>query len=129
LVVAPGSLQSTDVVRPCLDSSEHVSTLVLAGTTITRGARFLQRDETRAASLYPVGRETHTHDAIMRIGGEAPRRRAHSTPRHESHVGTRVAATSNRHRQTATLLRDAPKLSGVRRQIASRGVDQLTPDA
>jgi len=44
-------------VRPCLDSSEHVSTLVLAGTTITRGARFLQRDETRAASLYPVGRE------------------------------------------------------------------------
>jgi hypothetical protein len=44
-------------VRPCLDSSEHVSTLVQAGTTITRGARFLQRDETRAASLYPVGRE------------------------------------------------------------------------
>ena len=44
-------------VRPCLDSSEHVSTLVLAGTTITRGARFLRRDETRAASLYPVGRE------------------------------------------------------------------------
>ena len=57
--------------------------------------------------------KTHTHDAIMRIGGEAPRRRAHSTPRHESHVGTRVAATSNRHRQTITLLRDAPKLSGV----------------
>ena len=73
--------------------------------------------------------KTHTHDAIMRIGGEAPRRRAHSTPRHESHVGTRVAATSNRHRQTVTLPRDAPKLSGVRRHIASRGADQLTPDA
>jgi len=57
--------------------------------------------------------KTHTHDAIMRIGGEAPRRRAHSTPRHESHVGARVAATSNRHRQTITLLRDAPRLSGV----------------
>ena len=73
--------------------------------------------------------KTHTHDAIMRIGGEAPRRRAHSTPRHESHVGARVAATSNRHRQTVMPLRDAPKLSGVRRQIASRGADQLTPDA
>ena len=61
--------------------------------------------------------KTHTHDAIMRIGGEAPRRRAHSTPRHESHVGTRVAATSNRHRQTVTLLRDAPKLSGVKDKL------------
>ena len=57
LAVAPASLQSTDGVRPRLDSCEHVSTLALAGTTITRGARFLRRDETRAASLYPVGRE------------------------------------------------------------------------
>jgi hypothetical protein len=48
---------NTDLIRPCLGSFEHVSTLVVAGTTITRGARFLQRGETRAASLYPVGRE------------------------------------------------------------------------
>ena len=42
-------------VRPCLDSSEHVSTLVLAGTTITRGARFLQRDENSCRILVSGG--------------------------------------------------------------------------
>jgi hypothetical protein len=36
------------------------------------------------------------HDAIMRIGSEAPGRRAHSTGRSKHHVQTRVAATSDR---------------------------------
>jgi hypothetical protein len=35
----------------------------------------------------------------MRIGGEAPRRRAHSKPRLKDHVQGRVAATSVRHLQ------------------------------
>src|SRR4051812_49619746 len=39
------------------------------------------------------------HDAAMRIGGEAPGRRAHSEPRLEGHVRGRVAATSDRHRR------------------------------
>ena len=34
---------------------------------------------------------------------------------------TRVAATSNRHRQTVTLVRDVPKLSCQSRQIAWLG--------
>src|SRR5271166_3777198 len=42
-------------------------------------------------------REDRNHDAVMRIGGEAPRRRAHSKPRLEGHVQCRLAATSARH--------------------------------
>ena len=41
-------------------------------------------------------REDRNHDAIVRIGGEAPRRRAHSKPRLEDHVQYRVAVTSAR---------------------------------
>jgi hypothetical protein len=41
--------------------------------------------------------EDRNHDAVVRIGGEAPRRRAHSKPRLEGHVQYRVAATSARH--------------------------------
>ena len=33
-------------------------------------------------------REDRNHDAVMRIGGEAPRRRAHSKPRREGHSPT-----------------------------------------
>src|SRR4051812_37793197 len=41
-------------------------------------------------------------DAAVRIGGEAPGRRAHSEPRLEGHVRGRVAATSDRHRRSVT---------------------------
>jgi len=44
-------------------------------------------------------RKDRNHDAVMRIGGEAPRRRAHSKPRLIDHVQGRVAATSVRHLQ------------------------------
>jgi hypothetical protein len=44
-------------------------------------------------------REDRNHDAVMRIGGEAPRRRAHSKPRLKDHVQGRGAATSVRHLQ------------------------------
>jgi hypothetical protein len=40
------------------------------------------------------------HDAVIRIGGEAPGRRAHSKPRRAGHVQYRVAATSDRHLQS-----------------------------
>src|SRR5271169_3499826 len=36
------------------------------------------------------------HDALMRIGGEVPRRRDHSLPRREGHGWVRVAAASDR---------------------------------
>src|SRR4051794_41436136 len=46
------------------------------------------------------------HDAAMRIGGEAPGRRAHSEPRLEGHVPGRVAATSDRHLRSVAETRD-----------------------
>src|SRR5206468_225706 len=66
--------------RPYLDSSEHGSTLVVVGMTRSRGAR-LWRTNNRAATLYSVGRNDPDHDAVLRIGSEAPRRRAHSAQR------------------------------------------------
>jgi hypothetical protein len=39
------------------------------------------------------------HDAVMRIGGEAPGRRAHSQERCQHHGRLRVTATSDRHRR------------------------------
>src|SRR3954469_3036698 len=39
------------------------------------------------------------HDAVMRIGGEAPGRRAHSQERCQHHGRLRVTATSGRHRR------------------------------
>src|SRR5271168_5487708 len=49
----------------------------------------------------------------MRIGGEAPKRRAHSSLRHESHGNPSGPAASNRHRRPVTSGRTGPKLSGV----------------
>ena len=45
--------------------------------TMSRGARCRARSD-RAATLYSVGHHDPNHDARMRIGGEAPRRRTHS---------------------------------------------------
>src|SRR6516225_1155913 len=59
------------------------------------------------------GSKDPNHDAVMRIGGEAPRRRTHSFPRHKSHDTSRDPATSNRHRRPVTSGRTGPKLSGV----------------
>src|SRR4051794_33106885 len=42
------------------------------------------------------------HDAAVRIGGEAPGRRAHSAPRLGGHASARVTATSDRHRPPST---------------------------
>ena len=58
------------------------------------------RTNNRAATLYSVGRNDPDHDAVMRIGGEAPGRRVHSTHRLGSHGFSRITATSDRHRQT-----------------------------
>jgi hypothetical protein len=51
--------------------------------TIPRGARHQAR--VRAANLYSVDLRGSDHDAVMRIGSEAPRRRAHSKPRLKDH--------------------------------------------
>ena len=48
----------------------------------------------------------------MRIGSEAPKRRTHSSSRHESQGTCRDSATSNRHRRLVTSGRTRPKLWG-----------------
>ena len=55
----------------------------------------------RATPLYSVGPRGPDHDAVMRIGGEAPGRRAHSRKRCQHHGLLRVTATSDRHRRPA----------------------------
>src|SRR5258708_12236724 len=53
------------------------------------------------------------HDAVMRIGSEAPKRRTHSSIRHESQGTSRDSDTSNRYRRPVTSVRTRPKLSGA----------------
>ncbi len=67
---------------------------------VPRGARPLARIIAPQACIRWT-RGDPDHDAAMRIGGEAPGRRAHSSTRHESHRKARVTATSDRHRQPA----------------------------
>ena len=54
------------------------------------------RAHLRAADLYSVGWLDPDHDAVMRIGGEAPGGGAHSSSRHQCHVRIRLPATSDR---------------------------------
>ena len=63
-----------------------------------------------AAPLYSVDRADPNHDAVIRIGGEAPGRRAHSQPRHGGHVPGRVAATSDRYRRPSGEVLRLPEL-------------------
>ncbi len=50
----------------------------------------------------------------MRIGSEAPGRRAHSVRRHEGHGNYRVAATSDRQARAREAARVAGRVSGPR---------------
>src|SRR3954471_21685595 len=54
-----------------------------------------------ATTLYSVGPQGPDHDAVMRIGGEAPGRRAHCRKRCRHHAMLRVTATSDRQRRPA----------------------------
>jgi len=101
-----GHATTTDVSRPYLDCSKHDGTLEVVGMTLSRGARCCSVETMTPHPCIRRTIEARTHDACMRIGGEAPRRRTHSTRRHESHARHRATATSNRHRHLP-----APKLS------------------
>jgi hypothetical protein len=71
---------SSAVARPHLDSFEHDSTFGAIGMTI-RGEPAFGRDQSRH-NLVSGGSKDPNHDAVMRIGSEAPRRRTHSPFRH-----------------------------------------------
>jgi hypothetical protein len=63
-----------------------------------RGARHQVR-QTRHKLVFGRSCWNLNHDAVIRIGGEAPGRRAHSKPRLNDHVQSRVATTSDRRLQ------------------------------
>jgi hypothetical protein len=71
---------SSAVARPQLDSFEHDGTLGSIGMTI-RGEPAFGRDQSRHNLVFG-GSKDPNHDAVMRIGSEAPRRRTHSPFRH-----------------------------------------------
>ncbi len=66
---------------------------------------------------------TRDHDAVMRIGSEAPGRRAHSLLRHGGHGGGRVTATSDRH------ARRGRSLPAARTQMKVSAGAFMGPDA
>ena len=76
------------VARPHLDSFEHDGPLAAVGMTI-RGSPLLCADQSRH-NLVSGGSKNPNHDAVMRIGSEAPKRRTHSAFRRKprKHVGT-----------------------------------------
>jgi hypothetical protein len=88
------------LARPHLDGFEHDGTLGAIGMTI-RGEPACGRDQSRHNLVFG-GSNDPNHDAVMRIGSEAPKRRTHSSSRHDSHESPRDPATSNRHRRPVT---------------------------
>jgi hypothetical protein len=71
---------SSGVARPHLDSFEHDGTLGAIGMTI-RGEPACGRDQSRH-NLVSGGSKDPNHDAVMRIGSEAPKWWTHSPFRH-----------------------------------------------
>lgn len=90
--------------------SSATARLLRAGMAI-RGEPACGRDQSRH-NLVSGRSKDPNHDAVMRIGSEAPKRRTHSSSRHESQGACRDSATSNRHRRPITSGRTMPKLSG-----------------
>ena len=74
----------------------------------------------RATPLYSVRPEGPDHDAVMRIGGEAPGRRAHSRKRCQHHAMLRVTATSDRQRRPARSCSPSSKSLSCLRRLLSR---------
>ena len=65
-----------------------------------RGELAIGRGSSRHTPVFGGSAADPNHDAVIRIGGEAPGRQADSKPRSEDHVQYRVAATSDRHLQS-----------------------------
>jgi len=100
------------VARPHLDSFEHDGSLGAIGMTIG-GEPACGRDQSRH-NLVSGGSTDPNHDAVMRIGSEAPKRRTHSPFRHRKprkHVGTPPPRTVIG--APVTSGRTEPKLLGV----------------
>ena len=88
------------LARPYLDSFEHDGTLC-ARDDDQRGSPLSGAIQSRRNLVFGRSKDPN-HDAVMRIGSEAPKRRTHSSIRHESQGASRDSATSNRYRRPVT---------------------------
>jgi hypothetical protein len=71
-----------------------------------RGEPAIARENSRRTLVFGWPGSGPDHEAIIRFGGEAPRRRAHSNERCDDHVLARVTTTSDR--GSATQAREIP---------------------
>ena len=96
------TLRHAPPLPPHLDSFEPDGTLGAIGMTI-RGDSLSGADQSRH-NLVSGGSKDPNHDAAMRIGSEAPKRRTHSFPRHNSHGTNRDppprTVIGDRHKRT-----------------------------
>src|SRR5271154_5166918 len=106
----PSRASSHVLVRPHLDGLEHDGTAWSRRDDDQRGSPLPGAVQSRH-NLVSGRSKDPNHDAVMRIGSEAPKRRTHSSNRLQSQGTCRESATSNRHRPI-TSVRTGPKLSG-----------------
>ena len=104
------NLSYSALARLNLDGFEHDATAGCGRDDDQRGARLRARFESRHNLVSGRSKDLN-HDAVMRIGSEAPKRRTHSSNRHESQGACRDSATSNHHRRPVTSERTRPKPS------------------
>jgi hypothetical protein len=104
----PNLAACSALARPHLDGCEHDGAAWCGRMTI-RGEPAFGRGSNR--DLVSGRSKDLNHDAVMRIGSEAPKRRTHSSNRHESQGPCRDSATSNHHRRPVTSERTRRKLS------------------
>ena len=123
-VARRGGQGRATIARPrglVLDGSEHDGTVGWSGRRLEGSSPFAARDQSHR-DLVCGGPGDPNHDAVLRIGREAPKRQVHSSLRHDSHRIRRMPATSNRHRRHVTCARapKAAKNSTVSVQCAGR---------
>ena len=106
----PNLAACSALARPHLDGCEHDGAAWCGRNDDQRGARLRARFKSRHNLVSGRSKDLN-HDAVMRIGSEAPKRRTHSSNRHESQGPCRDSATSNHHRRPVTSERTRRKLS------------------
>jgi hypothetical protein len=97
-LVAPTNHPCCRYTPNAVRSLEHKLLGESRASTI-RGELAIGRGSSRHTLVFGRSTWDRNHDAVMRIGGEAPGRRAHSQERCQHHGRLRVTATSDRHRR------------------------------
>jgi hypothetical protein len=102
LAVAPTLRHAPPLPGHTLTASSTTARLVRSGWR-SEGSSLSGADQSRH-NLVSGGPEDPNHDAAMRIGSEAPKRRTHSFPRHNSHGTNRDppprTVIGDRHKRT-----------------------------